>query len=79
MNKTQQTQLRERLRQQGFDASYLTRDGAERAVRVRCSACEAHVIQGVACHETGCPHQVYECRGCNAAVPRRGAYCEDCA
>lgn len=24
--------------------------------RIQCSRCEALVINGVACHETGCPH-----------------------
>lgn len=40
-----------RLEAQGFDRCRLTRDG----VRVGCSQCEALCINGVACHETGCP------------------------
>lgn len=36
----------------GFDLSH--RDG--RYVRVRCSQCQAVVINGVACHERGCPN-----------------------
>jgi hypothetical protein len=67
---------------QGFDRSVPSgRDDAGRftkAVRVRCSQCEAAVINGVACHETGCPNIVHECRGCNNTVSRPGQYCEDC-
>lgn len=48
------------LLDRGFDASYrLERDEYGRftsAVRVRCSQCDALVINGIACHETGCPH-----------------------
>ena len=44
----------------GFDQSYREeRDDCgrfTRAVRVRCSQCEAAVINGLACHETGCPN-----------------------
>ena len=38
----------------GFDRSYETEDG----VRVLCSGCEALVINGIACHEQGCPNIV---------------------
>ena len=66
----------------GFDASYaLGRDYCGRfskAVRLMCSQCEACVINGVACHETGCPNETHECHGCNAIVPRRVRYCEEC-
>lgn len=58
----------------GFDRS--TRCG--RAITVQCSQCVAAVINGIACHETGCPNQRHECKGCNATVARKGAYCEDC-
>ena len=40
---------------QGFDRSYVSADGG---VRARCSQCEALVISGMACHETGCPNMV---------------------
>ena len=40
------------LEARGFDACAETEDG----VRVRCSQCAALVINGVACHETGCPN-----------------------
>lgn len=43
-----------------------------------CDQCQAAMINGVFCHETGCPNQTWECKGCNAPVKRAGAYCEDC-
>ncbi len=46
--------------------------------RVKCSQCEALVINGVACHETGCPNAKHECRGCNAIIPANQKYCGDC-
>lgn len=74
--------LLDTLHARGFDQSYrLERDDSgrfTRACRAKCSQCEALVINGVACHETGCPNLTHECRGCNARVERRGAYCEDC-
>lgn len=39
------------LRRAGFDLSYRSAGGG---YRVRCSQCEALVINGVACHERGC-------------------------
>jgi hypothetical protein len=42
------------LRDRGFDLT--TYDRSERRYRVRCSQCEAMVINGVACYETGCPN-----------------------
>jgi hypothetical protein len=39
----------------------------KRGVRVRCSQCEALVINGIACHETGCPHdRRYQCGECGS-------------
>jgi hypothetical protein len=60
---------------QGFDQSVISGSG----VRVRCSQCEALVINGVATHETRCPNARHECRGCMTAVPRGVRYCEDCS
>ena len=48
------------LRQQGFDASRYNRSTGRWSVR--CSRCEATVINGVACHEYGCPNQRKEKR-----------------
>ena len=63
------------LRANGFDEAYHI--PFTKSFKVRCSQCEACSINGVACHETGCPNQTYECKGCNATVSFRG-YCEDC-
>lgn len=48
-------QIAKSLRDRGFDKSRVSdeSDGA----RVGCSQCEALVINGVACHETGCPNE----------------------
>jgi len=46
--------LGKRLRQQGFDLT--TYDRSSGYYKVRCSQCEALVINGIACHETGCPN-----------------------
>jgi hypothetical protein len=43
-----------RLRRQGFDLS--TRVRGTSHYRVRCSQCEALVINGVPTHEAGCPN-----------------------
>jgi hypothetical protein len=56
----QQYTLLDDLLSRGFDASYrLERDDNGRfckGVRVKCSQCAALVINGMACHETGCSH-----------------------
>lgn len=44
--------LAAKLRSQGFDRT-LVENGV---VHISCSQCEATVIQGVACHEHGCPN-----------------------
>lgn len=44
----------QQLRDRGFDESYYDRSSC--AWRVRCSQCDAMVINGVPCHETGCPN-----------------------
>lgn len=63
------------LHTQGFDRSCILREGF---LKVRCSQCEATFVNGIPCHETGCPNTVHECKGCNNPVVRKGAYCEDC-
>jgi hypothetical protein len=40
----------------GFNESYYVRQGEDSYWRPRCSQCEALVINGMACHETGCPN-----------------------
>jgi len=47
--------LGEVLRSQGFDDT--TYDRSTGRYRPRCSQCEVVVINGMACHETGCPNQ----------------------
>ncbi len=69
-------QMYENLLARGFDATPFDRSG--RFARPKCSQCEVLVINGVACHETGCPNAVHECKGCNNLVPVRAIYCEDC-
>lgn len=43
------------LRRQGFDET--TYDRRDQSYRPRCSCCSVMVINGIACHETGCPNQ----------------------
>lgn len=63
-----------RLMDRGFDLSRTTQGG----YKVRCSQCEALVINGVATHEHGCPNAVHECKGCNELIPLKQRYCADC-
>lgn len=53
MTVQQQNNLIESLIEHGFDESYAKEDGT---VKVRCSQCQALVINGFSCHETGCPN-----------------------
>ena len=46
----------EQLRAQGFDLSQFRPGIPKGSWRVRCSQCEAACINGVPCHETGCPN-----------------------
>jgi hypothetical protein len=46
--------------------------------RLHCDQCEAVSINGLACHETGCPNAKHECNGCTNLIPVRQRYCEDC-
>jgi hypothetical protein len=60
----------------GFDQ---TEDTGEGTLLIKCSRCEALVINGIATHERGCPNQTGECVECGAVVPKRQRLCEDCA
>ena len=53
-SKKQPNRTGDNLRHAGFDQTRF--DHSEKVYRVRCSQCEAAVINGVACHETGCPN-----------------------
>ena len=66
-----------RLKASGFDLSYAV--PFERGAVAKCSQCEALAICGVACHETGCPNAMHECKGCDVLLSKRqGSYCDDC-
>lgn len=58
----------------GFDNS----SAGDHSFAVRCSQCDALVINGVPCHESGCPNEMHECKGCWSLVPKNQKYCEDC-
>lgn len=47
--------LRSSLRRRGFDQCRLNED--KTGYRVGCSQCQACCINGIACHETGCPNE----------------------
>jgi len=73
------TQRRRQLQARGFDRTTVIRGrGVPTRYRPACSQCEVLVINGLACHETGCPHAMHECKGCNVQIPRQQRYCEDC-
>lgn len=74
--KTNRPQLAD-LHARGFDASTYT-FGWPNLISVACSQCRALVINGVACHETGCTNARHECRGCNELIPVRARYCGEC-
>lgn len=68
------------LRARGFDNSreYKDDDNGVSVVPL-CSQCEVLVINGVACHEIGCPNATKDCKGCDDQVPKMGpGYCENC-
>lgn len=66
----------QRLRDLGFDQA--SHKPFTKEYRVKCSCCDALVINGTPTHETGCPNTKHECMGCNAIVDRHIRYCEDC-
>ena len=53
MTSNDRAKLAKRLVRRGFDETYRC-DGA---VYPKCSQCEALVINGMACHEQGCPRE----------------------
>jgi hypothetical protein len=63
-------QVENNLKIRGFDSSV--------GRHVKCSQCQAMVINGHACHETGCPNATHECSGCNAIISKDTKYCQDC-
>lgn len=76
------SQLDERVQEieaLGFDRT--TYDSDAGTIRVRCSQCEALVVNGVPCHETGCRNATRECCGCTNRIPalRFRRFCEECS
>lgn len=65
------------LRSRGFDLSAHV-PFTRRTYRVRCSQCEALVINGYATHEPGCLNDAHECRGCSTLIPVAQRWCDDC-
>jgi hypothetical protein len=59
----------------GFDE---TTDTGEGTLSVKCSQCEVLVINGVPCHESGCPNQMHECEECMTLVPKGRRLCDGC-
>jgi hypothetical protein len=55
------------------DRGFLVHNG-----HIGCSQCQAMTINGIACHETGCPNAKHECKGCNNLIPIREKYCPEC-
>jgi hypothetical protein len=51
----QQRQL-DALAERGFDQCSFDTSNGVRYIRIRCSQCNAGAINGVACHEAGCPN-----------------------
>lgn len=66
----------DQLLRAGFD---LTAIAPGNYVRPRCSQCEVAVLNGVACHEHGCPNATRECVECGTVIPRHEQRCDDCA
>ena len=63
-------QFRDRMATRGFNVD---EDGS-----VSCDSCAVMAINGIHCHEQGCPNMTHECAGCNAQVPMNVKYCEEC-
>mgnify|MGYP001607788905 CR=1 FL=1 len=67
------------LNARGFDQSVQAGRPCCQSWIVRCSQCDAAVINGIPCHETGCPRAPHECHGCSSQIPARARYCPECA
>ena len=59
------TQLEQR-QAEGFDRSYVS---SAEYVTIRCSQCDALVINGHACHEMGCQNRRIACPECGDMLP----------
>ena len=56
MTRQKADEILERLDQRGFDSSYAEDGPDPDGIIVRCSQCEALVVNGIATHERGCPN-----------------------
>jgi hypothetical protein len=65
-----------KLRDLGFDES--SHIPFTKNFSVKCSQCNALVLNGVPCHEIGCCNITHECKGCNTLIKFKG-YCSDCS
>lgn len=63
----------------GFDCSEIDARDGQSVLRVRCSQCQAATVNGIPCHEHGCPNQTRECEECEAPIKRGLRLCESCA
>lgn len=63
----------------GFDLSEIDADDGQSVLRVRCSQCQAATVNGITCHEHGCPNQKSECRECGGVCEKHERLCESCA
>lgn len=58
MPKSRLSKLAADLRKQGFDKSHVdTDDSGFKSAAVRCSQCQAVVVNGIAIHERSCPNE----------------------
>ena len=64
----------EKYESMGFDKTTVK----HYTTRLGCSGCDCYFINGIACHETGCPNTTYECKGCNEILDYQG-YCAECS
>ena len=69
---------REMLISMGFDKTHIAKEEGKPYVHVGCSQCNAVCVNGHPIHERGCPHEMGECKGCNAIIPKNQRYCEEC-
>lgn len=61
----------------GFDRSTTAVEGT--VLIAECSQCSVVCINGVPCHERGCPNQTSECAECGCVVPHGTRLCVACA
>jgi hypothetical protein len=63
------------LRSRGFNLSRRVGPGRW---RIDCGACSVVIINGVACHETGCPNTPVACRECGNTYTDRELAAQCC-